>query len=331
MVTSFKVEMPLAASLESLLRGFFLTKKTDGKSPRTVRYYECMLRHFQWYASQENWPSNTELITEWHIREFLGYVASGTCRWGIKGNGSERCQHPASYSTVRHYYVGLRVFFNWCVAENFLAQSPLAKIKILNPKPKVIQPYSSEEIAKMLVVCDYDFQHNARFLGSRNKAIVLMLLDTGLRVSEIGNINLGDIDTGRGWVKVTGKGAKERVVRIGATTQKALWRYLVQRPKNGKEQLWLTEEGRPLRPSGIQMVIKGLKQRGGVTSSGNCHRFRHTFALNFLRVDKNPFNLQYLLGHSDLRMVRHYTATLGMEDALQAHEKASPVDFLGLR
>jgi site-specific recombinase XerD len=232
---------------------------------------------------------------------------------------------------VHHYYAALRVFFNWCVEEGFLVQSPLAKIKLHNPNPKIIQPYSSNEIAKMLAVCDYDYQHNAKFLGSRNKAIVLMLLDTGVRVSEIGNISLEDIDTERGWVKVRGKGAKERVVRIGATVQRALWRYFVHRPNTEKRQLWLTEEGTPLRPSSIQMVIKRLKQRAGVTSRGNCHRFRHTFALNFLRADRNPFNLQYLLGHSDLRMVRHYTATLGMEDALKAHEKASPADMLEIR
>ena len=329
MVASCKVAPP-TASLQSLVRGFILTKKTDGRSPRTVHYYEGMLRHFLWYATKENWPANAGLITEWHIRELLNYVASETNRWGLNGNGSERCQCLASYSTVHHYYATLRVFFNWCVGEGFLVQSPLAKIKLRNPSPKVIQPYPLDEIAKMLAVCDYDYQHNARFLGSRNKAIVLMLLDTGVRVSEIGNINLEDIDTERGWVKVRGKGAKERVVRIGAAAQRALWRYLVHRPDTEKGQLWLTEEGTPLRPSGIQMVIKRLKQRAGVASRGNCHRFRHTFALNFLRADRNPFNLQYLLGHSDLRMVRHYTATLGMEDALKAHEKASPADLLGL-
>ena len=139
------------------------------------------------------------------------------------------------------------------------------------------------------------------------------------------------IDTERGWVKVTGKGAKERMVRIGATAQKALWRYLVYRPNNGRTELWLTEEGAPLQSDGIQMMIRRIKQRAGVTSKGNCHRFRHTFALNFLRADRNPFNLQYLLGHSDLRMVRHYTATLGMEDALKAHERASPADLLGFK
>jgi len=158
-----------------------------------------------------------------------------------------------------------------------------------------------------------------------------MLLDTGLRVSEIASIKHDDLDTERGWIKVKGKGATERVVRIGVAAQKALWRYLVHRPSNGKTELWLTEEGTPLQSDGIQIMIRRLKERAGVRSRGNCHRFRHTFALNFLRADRNPFNLQYLLGHSDLRMVRHYTATLGMEDALEAHKKASPADLMQLK
>jgi len=98
----------------------------------------------------------------------------------------------------------------------------------------------------MLALCDQDYQQNAKFLGSRNRAIVLMFLDTGMRVSEIADIKLDDLDTERGWIKVKGKGATERVVRIGVAAQKALWRYLVHRPSNGKAELWLTEEGTPL-------------------------------------------------------------------------------------
>jgi integrase/recombinase XerD len=78
-------------------------------------------------------------------------------------------------------------------------------------------------------------------------------------------------------------------------------------------------------------LIKRLKERAGINGSGSVHRFRHTFALNFLRVDKNVFNLQYLLGRSELEMVRRYTATLGMEDALKARDKPSPADMMWLR
>jgi site-specific recombinase XerD len=215
------------------------------------------------------------------------------------------------------------------VREDYLTQSPLDKIKLANPKLNVIQPYTDTEIGKMLATCELDFRNNAKFVGSRNKAIILMLFDSGLRVSELASIKLEDVDSERGWIKVKGKGAKERVVRIGSTTQKALWRYEVYRFKNNYNALWLTEEGRPFSVGGIQIMVKRLKTRAGVTSGGNCHKFRHTFALAFLRKDRNPFNLQYLLGHSDLRMTRHYVSTLGAEDALKAHESASPADMLG--
>jgi site-specific recombinase XerD len=91
----------------------------------------------------------------------------------------------------------------------------------------------------------------------------------------------------------------------------------------------LTEEGKPLHNGGVHSLVKRLKERAGINGSGNVHRFRHTFALSFLRTDKNVFNLQYLLGHSDLDMVRRYT--LGMEDALRAHEKVSPADLLEVK
>lgn len=331
MVANVKPQAALGTSLRSLVKGFVLTQRTDGKSPRTVEYYEGNLGRFLWYVGGEDWPDDARLITEWQIREFLAYVASETQRWGLDGNGSESSRCQASHSTLHHYYAVLKTFFNWCVKEGFLAESPLAKVKVANSKPRVIQPYTSQEIAKMLAVCDQDYQRNAKFLASRNRAIVLMLLDTGLRVSEIASIKHDDLDTERGWIKVKGKGATERVVRIGVAAQKALWRYLVHRPSNGKTELWLTEEGTPLQSDGIQIMIRRLKERAGVRSRGNCHRFRHTLALNFLRADRNPFNLQYLLGHSDLRMVRHYTATLGMEDALEAHKKASPADLMQLK
>jgi site-specific recombinase XerD len=328
---SIRSQAPVSTSVQSLSKGFVLTQRTDCKSPRTIEYYESNLRRFLWYADQQEWPDDVRLITEWHIREFLAYVSGEGNRWGLEGNGSESSRPKATYCTVHHYYCVLKAFFNWCVREGFIQETPLAKIKLKNPRLNVVQPYSNQDIMKLIDVCDHDFKNNAKFLGSRNRAVVLMLLDTGLRISELTGIKLEDVESERGWIKVKGKGAKERVVRIGATAQKALWRYMVYRHKNNHSELWLTEEGRPMKSGGLQIMIKRLKERAGVVSGGNCHRFRHTFALNFLRQDRNPFNLQYLLGHSDLRMVKHYVSTLGMEDALKAHEKASPADLLGFK
>lgn len=259
------------------------------------------------------------------------YVANETNRWGLKGNGSESSQCKVTHTTVHHYFVVLANFLGWVVREGFLPENPATNIKVAKPKYKVIRPYNQQEISRMLAVCDKDYERNAKFLGSRNKAIVLVLLDSGTRLSELTGMKTDDLNTSNGNIRVMGKGSKERIVRIGKVAQKSVWRYLMHRPNNTREELWLSEEGMPLSCAGIQCLVRRLKKRAGITGSGSVHRFRHTFALNFLRVDKNVFNLQYLLGHSELEMVRRYTATLGMEDALKAHEKASPADLMGLR
>ena len=214
MVVSFLPQDSLGTSLVSLTKGFVQTQKTDCKSPRTIEYYEGSLKRFLWYVDQEKLPDDARLITQWNIREFLAYVSGETNRWGLSGNGSETSRNRASYSTVHHYYCVLKAFFNWCVREDYLQISPLDKIKLANPKLNVIQPYTPQEIERMLTVCETDFRNNAKFIGSRNKAIILMLFDSGLRVSELAGIKLEEVDTEKGWIKVKGKGAKEKVLGL---------------------------------------------------------------------------------------------------------------------
>jgi len=221
MSTALKLEAPSGTSLKSLIKGYLLTHQTQGSSPHTVEYYRGILNRFLWYANSVGWSDDARLLNGWNIREFLGYVGTQTDRWFKQGNGSESSTHRASPRTVHHYYSSLRAFFNWTVKEGFLQESPLAKVKIPKAKSRVIQPYSTEQIKKLLAVCDHDFENGAKFLATRNKAIILMLVDSGLRLSELSNVKVQDIDTERGWIKVLGKGGKERFVRIGKVAQKA--------------------------------------------------------------------------------------------------------------
>jgi len=124
------------------------------------------------------------------------------------------------------------------------------------------------------------------------------------------------------------KGAKERVVKMSATCLKALVRYLACRPVVETGALWLTEEHAPLTTQGMQCAIRRVKRRAGVKGTGSCHRFRNTLAIAFLEHGGSPLDLQYLLGHEDLAMVRHYTRATQAENALRAHENASPADAL---
>ena len=113
---------------------------------------------------------------------------------------------------MHHYFVVLANFFGWVVREGFLQENPTAKINVSKPKVKVINPYTHEEISHMLAICDSDYERNAGFLGSRNKAIVLVLLDTSVRLSEMLGMKLADVNTSNGNIRVIGKGSKERVV-----------------------------------------------------------------------------------------------------------------------
>ncbi len=320
--------IPTGTSLEALTRLFVLTCRTDGKSPVTVKYYRENLGRLLWYARDQNWPTDTRDLTEWHARSFLDYVATTSSRWGRTGNGSESCRKLPEPMTVYRYYTVLRAFFAWCTDQGFLQQNPIARMKRKPPRPKVVQPYEPADLLKMLDVCDLDSKRNARFLGSRNKAVVLMLLDTGLRISELASVTLGDVDLNTGRIKVIGKGAKERVVKMSATCLKALVRYLACRPAVETGGLWLTEEHTQMKTEGIQMMIRRLKQRADVQGPGSCHRFRNTFAMSFLEHGGSPLDLQYLLGHEDLAMVRHYTRAAQCENALRAHDTASPADAL---
>jgi site-specific recombinase XerD len=200
-------------SIRSLVQGFILCQRSESKRPRTVEYYQrILLRRFLWYAEKKGWPDQAQLVSEWQLRDFLGYIASSHNRWG---NNSKNCRTEVSHSTLHHYYMGSHALFSWAVREGLLEESPIGKIKIQKARPRVIQLSAPAEIQAMLKVCELDYQQGARLLASRNRARILILLDSGLRLTELSSMKVTDIDTSNGWIKVQGKGGKERVFRIG--------------------------------------------------------------------------------------------------------------------
>jgi integrase len=148
MTLDTKLQALPGTSLRSLVKGYLLSHQMEGSSPHTVAYYKGILSRFIWYGGQEGWPDDTRLLTQWQIREFLGYVGGEVNRWAVKGNGSESSSRRASPRTVHHYYRALTAFFNWVVREGFLAESPMAKVRVAKPKHKVIKPYTLGQIER---------------------------------------------------------------------------------------------------------------------------------------------------------------------------------------
>ncbi|MBN1316343.1 MAG: site-specific integrase [Anaerolineales bacterium] len=166
----------------------------------------------------------------------------------------------------------------------------------------------------------------------RDEAIILTLLDTGLRASEICSLKIGCVDqkTGRIDVKhgVAGgaKDGKGRIVYLGKATRRSLWRYLAERndSKDPDAPLFLGLCDRPMNRDALRLLIKRLGKKAGVNKCYP-HRFRRTFIITYIRSAGDVFTLQALLGHSTLDMVQRYTR-IAQVDIERAHQKASPAN-----
>jgi len=316
--------------LQDLVEGFLFSLQAEGRAPRTHEYYDKLLRHFLCYAKSEDWPEQIGLLNTNRIRQFLSWVGSRSFGY-TAGNGSRRFTESKP-STAWPYYKALRRLFNWGVEEGLLEESPVKDIHFKAPPIPTVQPYNLEELKRLLAVCELDIRTGARFIGLRNKAMLLLFVDSGLRLSEQAHLKLRDLNLEQRCVRVIGKGNKIGICPFSAKTAKAIWLYLLERKHRAKsDALWVTEEGKRFSVGGLSSSFVYLKKRAGVNSQGGVHRLRHTSALQYLRGAKDSFLLQLFLRHEDLTMSRRYTQGLKQEEAIEAHRNgASPVEGLGL-
>jgi len=155
---------------------------------------------------------------------------------------------------------------------------------------RVIQPLTPDDIQRLLDQCD-----GRTALGTRNRAIILLLFDTGMRLSELANLIVPDIDFERGAILIReGKGQKQRIVHMGSYCQKAVWRWVTIFRESSTDSLFVNREGQPLQARAVQMLIKRSCTRASVAGSSGCHRLRHAFSIEFLRAGGDLISLQYL-------------------------------------
>lgn len=299
---------PATCELEKALHNYLLSCRVESKSQLTIATYQYRLVQFIKYMRQQH-ISRPESVSGYHIRLFLLSI-------------QQRSLKPA---TLNAFYRAIRAFFNWCIAEGIIDhnKNPFQNMKAPRIPNVLPQPFSQKDIENLLLVTS-----GKRFVDFRNRALVLTFLDTGLRLTEMSNIQLRDMNFENGIIKVMGKGSKERVVRIGKTAQKALFRYLLLR-QDDFDCLWISENRKPLTRWGVKKCIQDLCQSAQITDA-HCgpHTFRHTFGTIALRNKADIREVQTLLGHSTLKTTLRYVSTVGAEDAIKSHCQFSPVDNL---
>jgi len=294
-----------AIGLRDLVDGLLFSLQAEGRSVRTVAYYRDLLHPLLDYAQDRGWSDDFRSLDAHRVREFLSWVGSRACEY-IIGNGTKRVR-KAKPSTAWPYYRALRRLFNWAVEEGYLESSPLATIHFKPPPAPPIEGYTVDELKRLLAVCNLDIKTGACFTGIRNKAMLLLFVDSGLRRAEMVNLKLSDINLDNKRVRILGKGNKIGVAPFSSKTAKALWAWLMERRYRAKaDRLWVTEEGNGFSVEGLVSWFARLKKRGGVNGPGGVHRLRHTAALQYLRGARDSFLLQLFLRHESLEMKAIY-------------------------
>ena len=308
----------MSTTIKQAINEFLLSCKVEGKSYGTIECYSDKLKGFLWYATNYGWPDDISAITTNHLREFLAYLRETPHRFS---STCPRAMKPINSTTIQKYYRALSALFNWSVSEGILETNSLVKIKVPKAEKKVIKALGSTEVNQLLEALGSTFD------GVRNKAIILILVDCGLRLGELLNIELSDVNMEQQIIKVDGK-TGERVVRYGKTTAKALVAYLKLRSKvNGhNESLWLTKKGITLKDSSVETLSIKLSKKTGIAV--HPHLLRHTFATMWLKNGGDSLMLQRLLDHTTLMMTNRYCQAVGSYDAIESHKKYSPVDNL---
>lgn len=292
-------------------------------SPETLKHRRITLGCLAWWLRDQEHES----LGEDELRAFGAYLAGPAPdggRWGRKA--SRGMLRPGSVATYQAYLRSLLDFLE----EEGVAEGLAGVLRPPRVLQEQIRPYSEDEQEAIVRAAQRSRD------PVRDEAIVMLLLDTGVRAAEVCGLLVRDVDLRQGCAVVKGKGNKRRTVYFDAEAKRALWRYLALREDPEPEQpLFIGSRGQrageALQPRGLWKLVNRLGKVAGVVAA-RCspHTFRHTFAVEFLRAGGNAPSLQRMMGHTNLAMTNRYLA-LAQADMQQQHRQFSPANRLKKR
>lgn len=292
-------------SLGQAVDAFMMFARVEGRAKQTIKTYEIAFKSFLGFAGD---PVISE-ITAGLIRAYI----------------SKLLEADYAKTTVNIRLRVLRAFFNWLVREGHLEKSPMAIVKQLRVPLQYPFVLSEQQVAALLRVCK-----KGTWTGARNYAMLLTFLDTGVRLKELIGLTLADVSLQARSLRVRhGKGDKERTVFMGRRLTKVMHQWLQARGDFvGEDALFVTRQGNALDSRNVERILERLAHKAGLSGIRcSLHTLRHTFATLFIRNGGDPFSLQQLLGHTDIKTTQIYVHMSGR--ALQeAFIQASPVDRL---
>lgn len=300
-------------SVNTLLTRYSLTAQAEGLSPKTVRHVKLSMGLF---GSFMGGIEDVGKVTGDDLRRFIVAMQQRP-KWAGR---AQQSRQKVSAAAIASYCRSIKSFFAWLKREGIVKENPLALV----PTPK-----TGKKLPKILGEDELGAVFKVAKENSRDKAIIELLLDSGIRLSEMTNLNRDDMD--KGVVKVLGKGNKERHVFITDETETSISLYYsLERPEPvGEDKLFLTENGRPLSNDRVEKILDRIGKKAGLTQRLSPHRLRHSYATMSLKYGSNLEFVRRSMGHSDIHTTQIYLS-LTDADVQEAHKTFSPVANLKL-
>lgn len=295
-------------NLERAIDLYLSAKRAEGRTDATIKTYTDHLYRFAKYMPEVEEAGD---VDKYNVQQYIA-----------------RLQQAPTISNVSVASLtrSLRAFCSWLYDEDLIRTNPFTaekgRVKVPKAEQRMPTILTDDDFRKLLATCD---RSSAR--GRRDEAILMFLLDTGVRVSELTGLRKDKLDQKGRRAVVFGKGQKERSVFFSPQTALSLARLLGRMTAVDRASpfVFIGWRGNRLTSMGVNQMLERRAKDAGVTARCNPHTFRHTFATNYLRLGGNPATLQRILGHTDISTtIRIYTHLVG-DDLAAAHDQFSPM------
>ena len=301
-----------------MLDNFSEYLQSQGRAPATVKGYRADLAAFSRWFEQSNgtYATGGEALAP-QGEAFVGAVTPTDIREYKQFLMTNKKASPA---TVNRHLAAIRAWIAWARANGLTDYNPANGVKDVEQQKLAPQWLDKRQQAALLKELERDLAaartESANRQAVRDQAMVVLFLNTGLRVSELCSLELGSITISerKGEIHVMGKGEKARIIPLNNAARSVLSEWLNLRPE-GRKQAFVGKKGEPLTPSGVHRRLSELGRRAGIDLSA--HTLRHTFAKNLVDAGVTLEKVASLLGHSSLDTTRVYT-TPGKADLEKA-------------
>ena len=303
-------------TVDIALTEFLMACRADGLKPITIRWYSAMLTPVT--AALAGLPVGQ--VTTNHLR---AYVVKLRERHAYQ-DAPQRAEQSTGLSaaSLQSHHRALSRFFGWCRDEYALASNPMDRIRMPKTPRKEPKAVSLADLKRLLDATGDDRA------GSRDRAILLFLADTGCRVGGLLGLKPADVDLDRGRAVVYEKGDRTRVVPFTRFTGQMLRAWLAVRPLQATTLFCgLSDQKRatPLTYAGVYQILLRLKRKAGVQGRVNPHSFRHGFAREYLINGGDLATLAQLMGHTNITVTASYYAIFTMRELEERHHQFSPI------